>query len=121
MASEEATQLLNSMDMSNLVRLRDRAIIGVMTYTFARVSAVVGLKVEDYYLQKKRWWLRLYEKNGKVNEMPCHHRLEEYLDAYIHGAGIVNDRKGPLFRSALGKTKTLSDRALSRGGECPGK
>jgi hypothetical protein len=27
--------------------------------------------------------LRLREKNGKVNEMPCHHKLENYLDAYI--------------------------------------
>src|SRR4051812_25498501 len=60
------------MDGSNLVRLRDRAFIAVMVYSFARVSAVVGLKVEDYYAQKKRWWLRLHEKNGKVNEMPCH-------------------------------------------------
>jgi hypothetical protein len=52
--------------------LRDRAIIA-----FARVSAVVGLKIEDYYPQKKRWWVRLHEKNGKVNEMPCHHKLED--------------------------------------------
>jgi hypothetical protein len=42
-----------------------------MTYTFARVSAVVALNLEDYFAQKKRWWLRLREKNGKVNEMPC--------------------------------------------------
>lgn len=79
-----------------------------------RVSAVVGLKVEDYYPQEKRWWLRLHEKNGKVNEMPCHHKLEAYLDAYIEAAGIADDRKSALFRSALGKTKTLSDRPLSR-------
>jgi integrase len=52
--------------------------------------------------------------NGKVNEMPCHHKLEAYLDAYIEAAGIEDDRKGPLFRSALGKTKILSVRPLSR-------
>jgi integrase/recombinase XerD len=33
--------------------------------------------------------------------MPCHHKLEEYLDAYLHAAGIEGDRKGPLFRAAL--------------------
>ena len=113
-SSEEARELLTSMDGSNLVRLRDRAIIAVMAYSFARVSAVVGLKVEDYYPQKKRWWLRLHEKNGKVNEMPCHHKLEAYLDAYIEAAGIAEDRKGPLFRAAIGKTQTLSKRPLSR-------
>jgi integrase/recombinase XerD len=74
----------------------------------------VKLKVEDYYPQKKRWWLRLREKNGKVNEMPCHHNLESYLDEYIEAAGIATDRKGPLFRSAIGKTKKLGPGAVSR-------
>jgi integrase/recombinase XerD len=115
LSSEEATALLTGMDVSTVVGLRDRAIIAVMTYTFARVGAVVALAVEDYFPQKKRWWLRLHEKNGKLNEMPCHHKLEEYLDAYIEGAGIAGDRKGPLFRSALGKTAQLSPRPVFRG------
>jgi integrase/recombinase XerD len=114
LASEEASTLLGGMNVSSVVGLRDRAIIAVMTYTFARVSAVVGLKVEDYYSQKKRWWLRLREKNGKVNEMPCHHKLEEYLDAYIKAAGIEDDRKGWLFRSAVRKTKKLSASPMTR-------
>src|SRR6202049_359949 len=114
LSSEEATALLTGMDVSSVVGLRDRAIIAVMTYTFARVGAVVALPVEDYYAQKKRWWLRLREKNGKVNEMPCHHKLEQYLDAYIKAAGIEDDRKGPLFRAAVGKTKKLGQGAISR-------
>ena len=77
LSSEEATALLADMDISTVVGLRDRAIIAVMTYTFARVGAVVALAIEDYYAQKKRWWLRLREKNGKLNEMPCHHKLED--------------------------------------------
>jgi integrase/recombinase XerD len=102
------------MDVSTIVGLRDRAVIAVMTYTFARVGAVVALSVEDYFPQKKRWWLRLREKNGKVNEMPCHHKLESYLDEYIKAAGIEEDRKGPLFRSAAGKTGALTGKRLSR-------
>jgi len=113
-SSAEARELLDSMDASTVVGLRDRAIVAVMAFTFARVSAVVGLKVEDYYPQKKRWWLRLREKNGKVNEMPCHHKLEAYLDAYIAAAGIEEDRKGPLFRAAIGRTGKLSERAVGR-------
>ncbi len=113
-SSVEARELLDSMDAATVVGLRDRALVAVMAFTFARVSAVVGLKVEDYYPQNKRWWLRLREKNGKVNEMPCHHKLEAYLDAYITAAGIEGDRKGPLFRSAIGRTGQLSTRPLSR-------
>jgi site-specific recombinase XerD len=114
LSSEEATALLTGMDVSSVVGLRDRAVIAVMTYTFARVGAVVALAVEDYFPQKKRWWLRLHEKNGKVNEMPCHHKLEGYLDAYVKAAGIADDRKGPLFRAAIGKTKKLGPGAISR-------
>src|SRR6202158_1235527 len=114
LSSEEATALLKGMDVSTVVGLRDRAIVAVMTYTFARVGAVVALKVEDYYPQKKRWWLRLNEKNGKLHEMPCHHKLETYLDAYIAKAGIAGDAKGPLFRVAIRKTKKLGPGRMSR-------
>ena len=75
-----------------------------MVYTFARIGAVVGMKVEDYYPNGKRWWLRLHEKGGKFHEVPAHHNAEEYLDAYLEAAGIGDDKKGPLFRTAPGKT-----------------
>ena len=94
LSSEEATALLKDMDVSTVVGLRDRAIVAVMTYTFACVGAVVALNVEDYYAQKKRWWLRLHEKNGKLNEMPCHHKLEDHLDAYIGSRGPSQRSQG---------------------------
>ena len=69
----EARQLLDSIDTSTLRGLRDRALLAVMVYSFARVSAVVGMRVEDYYQQGKRWWLRLQEKGGKHHAVPVHH------------------------------------------------
>jgi site-specific recombinase XerC len=66
-----------------LVGLRDRALISVMTFAFARIGAVVAMRVEDYYPKGKRWWVRLHEKGGKRHEMPAHHTLEAYLDTYI--------------------------------------
>jgi site-specific recombinase XerD len=51
-------------EVPSLVGLRDRALIGVMTYTFARISAVVAMHVEDYFPNGKRWWVRLQEKGG---------------------------------------------------------
>ena len=115
LSSGEATALLAGMDADTVVGLRDRALIAVMTYTFARASVAVGLAIEDYFSRKKRRWLRLREKNGKVNEMPCHHKLEGYLDAYLDAACIRVDRQGPLFRAAIGRTGRLSDRPMSRG------
>jgi integrase/recombinase XerD len=54
-----------------------------MFYSFARVSAVLKLKVDDYYHNGARRRLRLHEKGGKEHEMPVHHLLEQILDEYI--------------------------------------
>src|SRR5271165_2585084 len=112
LTAEEARELIDSIDPSTLVGLRDRALISVMTFAFARIGAVVAMKVEDYYPQGKRWWVRLHEKGGKRHEMPAHHNLEAYLDAYIAVAGIRDDSKGPLFRSATGRTGELTIRPM---------
>ena len=114
LSAEETRHLLDSIDVSHVVGLRDRALVATMVYTFGRVGAVIKMRVEDYYPQGKRWWLRLHEKGGKRHEMPAHHLLEQYLDEYLAEAGIANDPKGYLFRSVLGRTKTLTDRPLAQ-------
>jgi integrase/recombinase XerD len=114
LTEDQARRLLASIDTSTLVGLRDRALLGVMTYTFARVGAVVAMTVEDYYPQGKRWWVRLHEKGGKRHEMPAHHKLEAFLDEYLSAAGIRNAGKSPLFRSAAGKTGMLTGRPIDR-------
>ena len=55
----------------NVVGLRDRALIALLIYSFARISAALHMNVEDYYPQGKRWWVRLHEKGGKQHEMPA--------------------------------------------------
>jgi integrase len=59
---------------------RDRALIAVMVYSFARVNAVLEMRVRDDFVQGRRGWVRLHEKGGKEHEVPCHHNLEKYLD-----------------------------------------
>jgi integrase len=112
--ADQARKLLDSIDTSTLVGLRDRALISVMTFAFARIGAVVAMRVEDYYPKGKRWWVRLHEKGGKRHEMPAHHNLEAYLDAYIAAAGLRDDGKAPLFRSAAGRTGTLTEKPMGR-------
>ena len=112
--ADQARKLLDSIDISTLVGLRDRALISVMTFAFARIGAVVAMRVEDYYPKGKRWWVRLHEKGGKRHEMPAHHNLEAYLDIYIERAGISDDDKTPLFRSAAGRAGTLTERPMNR-------
>jgi site-specific recombinase XerC len=94
-----AVALLAAIDTGSLTGLRDRALIGTMIYTFARVDAVLQMNVGDYYTQGRRGWVRLQEKGGKECEAPCHHKLEILLDDYIAAAGIAGDTDGPLFRT----------------------
>ncbi len=72
------------------------------------------MRVEDVYVQSRRTWVRLHEKGGKCHEMPCHHNLEEYLEAYIEGAQIGADVKGYLFRTARGRGSLLSDKPTAQ-------
>jgi site-specific recombinase XerD len=108
----EARQLLDSIDVSMPIGLRDRALIGLMVFSFARVGAALAMRVEDVYVQQRRLWVRLREKGGKAHAMPCHHTLEAYLHAYLDGTGIASDPKGPLFRTIARGTGQLSETPL---------
>ena len=109
---EQARGLFESIDTGTIIGLRDRALIGVMIYSFARIGAVVGMDIEDYRPSGKRWMFRLHEKGGKFHEVPAHHKAEEYLDAYLDAAVIEADRKGPLFRTV--KNGRLTTNRLDR-------
>jgi integrase/recombinase XerD len=113
LTKDETRVLLENIDISSVVGLRDRALIATMVYSFARVGAVVGMRVGDYYKNGKRWWLRLHEKGGKFHEVPAHHKLEEYIDTYINVSGLWEDRKGPLFRTLLGKSRKLTNNYMA--------
>jgi site-specific recombinase XerD len=95
----EARALIDSIDTSTVVGLRDRALIGLMVYSFARIGEALGMAVEDVFTQNRRLWVRLREKGAKRHAMPCHHNLKEYLTAYLDGAELRGDPKGPLFRT----------------------
>jgi site-specific recombinase XerD len=99
LSAEDAGELRRSIETDNLAGLRDRALLGLMVFTFARVSAAVGVNVGDLFRQKKRLWVRLHEKGGKVHDMPTHHTLEEYLSDYLEAAALPDRPSTPLFQS----------------------
>ncbi|GGE89043.1 tyrosine-type recombinase/integrase [Niveispirillum cyanobacteriorum] len=108
----EARRLLDGIDPATPAGRRDRALIGLMVYGFARVGAAVGMRVEDVYVQNRRLWVRLNEKGGKAHALPCHHRLEEDLAAYLDGCNLRTDPKGWLFRTIGRGSGRLTDRPL---------
>lgn len=116
LTAEETRALLASIGAATIIDLRDRALVAVMVYSFARVSAAVGLRVRDYYTQGRRSYFRLHEKGGRYNAVPAHHRAREYVEEYVEAAGIGGDRDGALFRAA-GRRRQPAD--LSARGMTP--
>jgi site-specific recombinase XerD len=99
-------------ELADVKGLRDRAVIAIMAYTFARVSAVAGLKRGDYRLEGKRARLRMLEKGGKEKLVWLHHEAEQYLDAYL-AAVQIDEGLAALFPT-LDKTHRMTGTPLSR-------
>lgn len=120
LAGSEAALILDRITLEleqkpdDIVALRDRALIAVMTFTLARISAAVGMAVGDVFLQEKRHHVRLREKGGKSHVMPLHHEAEDYLLAYIEAAGIRTEPHSPLFRAFDVESGGMGKRPLSR-------
>ena len=111
----QAKSLLRSIDVSNLVGLRDRAVLAVLVYTAARVGAVSKPIFKNRKHDGTQYSLRFSEKGGKSREIPLRHDLEQLLLAYIRAAGITD---GPLFRTANRKTGTLTGNAMTGIDSC---
>jgi integrase len=77
----EIKAFLNAIKVDSLIDKRHKALFGVLLYTWARVSAVVALKVESYYERKGERWLRLGEKRGKIHEVPVHSKARKTLSS----------------------------------------
>ena len=114
LSSDETRTLLQAIPDSTIVGLRDRALVGLMVYTFARISASINMNVGDVFREKRRLRVRLHEKGGKEHQMPCHHSLEAYLLDYIEAAGLSDDPDAPLFQTIGRGTEVLSGRRLNR-------
>ena len=100
LTAEEARRLLDRLDPSPLIGLRDRALLSLMVYGFVRISAALAMWVADYYTQGKRSFFRLHEKGGKYLVLPAHHMAQAWTDDYIDRAGLAANPQGPLFPSA---------------------
>ncbi|MEZ5942485.1 MAG: tyrosine-type recombinase/integrase [Planctomycetaceae bacterium] len=113
LSAADARLLLDSIDTSHIMGLRDRALIATMVYSFARISATLKMNVDDVWLNGHRYWIRLHEKGGRYHEMPLHHNAEQYLLEYVDAAQLRDLNGTPLFRT-IGRRRDLTDTRMHR-------
>ncbi len=111
---QQARRLLKAIDCSHDVGRRDRAVIGILIYTAARVGAVAKLRRSDFYRSGDQFCLRFHEKNGKVREIPVRHDLSLMIVDYLEHSGIqYASPTAPLFRSTVRKSRKLTQNAMT--------
>ena len=94
--------------------LRDRAVLGTLIYTGARVGAISRLRIQDPRDHGNHRALQFSEKGGKSREIPVRHDLDEWIAAYLEGAGLTDaPQASPLFRAGKRRSSPLTDRAMS--------
>ena len=114
---KQARKLLQSIDTTDVVGLRDKSIVSVLVYTAARVGAVAKLRVKDFYDSGDQFCLHFDDKGGKSREIPVRHDLQGLLFEYLRSADLQLgcDANRPLFNTAVRKTKQLSPRSMTAG------
>lgn len=124
LSPSQARQLLDSIKIEKIVGdetipvaagLRDRALIGLMLFSFARISAAVTVNVGDVIVKEHRLSVTLQEKGGKQPTMPCNHQLETYLRRYLSFLMATQEVTSdtPLFQS-FNRSRNLTGRRLDR-------
>jgi site-specific recombinase XerD len=114
LTNDEMRRLFKAIDLSTIIGLRDRALIATLTFACARISAALGMNVEDYRPHGRFGTLSLHEKDGSRHNVPMHHVLRVYLDEYVVAAGIATDTKAPLFQTVSGRSRGLSGKRMAR-------
>jgi len=111
---EQARKLVRSIDTSHVVGLRDRAIIGILIYTAARVGAVATLRRANFYNASDQHCLRFSEKGGKSREIPVRHDLTQFIIEYLTASGLeYAEKSSPLFRTTIRRTRRLTQSAVT--------
>ena len=106
----EVRLLLDTIPTTNVAGFRDRALIALVLYTFARVSAAISTKVRNVMSRNGRTWVRLEDKGGKLLELPAHRVLAGHVSAYLDTAAIRSEKKSPLFRAGSGRERNVDTR-----------
>ena len=104
LSEEEVTAILESVNLSDWMGLRDRAILEVLYGCGLRVSEAVGLRISDVYMEEG--FVRIIGKGDKQRIVPLGEEaadaIRNYLDARIDPSDT--DSEDILFLNRFGRS-----------------
>src|SRR3954454_10581342 len=80
--------LLDSIQNTDVITIRDRTLLMILAYTAARAGAVARLRTMDYLTDGRSWSFHLGEKGGKLHHVPARHDLQVQMETYLRAAGL---------------------------------
>ena len=111
---QDTSRLFASIASTDIVSCRDRAIMALLVNTAVRVSAVAKLRMQDLLRDDPAWSVCFNEKGGKARIIPIREDMRRILSTYLEVAGLEHaPGPSPLFRPAIGKTKTLTAKPIA--------
>src|SRR3954447_8271304 len=113
LTQKQAIAMLEAIPSDTLQGIRDLALMSVFFLTGSRVSAVTGACVGHLETDGVEHFLHVTEKRGKKRRKILLDAARPLL-AYVSGAGIGEDREGPLFRPLTPDGSGFARRHLDR-------
>lgn len=112
---KQARLLLQSIDTTNSIGLRDKSIISILIYTAARIGAVSQLRIRDLYDSGDQYCLHFVDKGGKSREIPVRHDLQRLLFDLLQerSQGRIDHSDLPLFTTFAGRTQVPTIRSMT--------
>ena len=106
----ELSLLFERIDCSDIMGLRDRALMGLIFYAFARVSCALQIRASDLSVKEEGVFLCLPDRKGTRNEYPLHPQAYQYVKEYLSAAAHLLIPESPIFQSV--RRGTLSGRGM---------
>lgn len=116
LTKDQASQMLNSPDVTTLKGKRDRAVLAVMLGGGLRRDEVSNLTVEHLQQREGRWViLDLKSKHNSTRTVPINAWVKVMIDNWLHSAGIYSGyvfrafRKGDRLQAGQMHTQAIWD------------
>lgn len=99
LSASQVRRIVDSIDATTLIGMRDRALIATLMYSTLRISAALALTPASLTHEAGATWFRVVEKRNKHRLIPIHEELLPFIEAWLNAADLWAEPDLPVFRA----------------------